>query len=275
MTTAAVRRRPRFPLLTDVRAMTWRNLVVYTRVPQLVVFSTIQPVMFVLLFRYVFGGAINIAGVDYPTYLMAGIFAQTAMFGAIGTGLGLATDLESGFIPRLKSLPMSRAAVLIGRTLADVVRNIFVIIVLIAVGLAVGFRPASLGGVLLGVGLMLLFSFAMSWVFALIGLRSGSPEATQASSFPIVFPLVFASGAFVPTITMPDWLGSFAREQPVGVTVTAMRSLLLGDLPPQARAFVLDTTDSTTTLVLKAVGWAVGITAVFGILAVRRYRRVA
>jgi ABC-2 type transport system permease protein len=260
--------------LRDTIAMTERNLRLYLRIPALLVFSTVQPAIFVLLFRYVFGGAIHIPGVDYPTYLMAGIFAQTAMFGAISTGVGLATDKNNGFLVRLRSLPMSRGAVLAGRTLADAVRNVVVVIILVLIGLAVGFRPASFDGLLAAVGVMLLFSFAFSWVFALLALSMPDPETTQTAAFPIVFPLVFASAAFVPTRTMPHWLASFAEHQPVSMTIVAVRSLFLGgDIPAASRAFALGSTDSTLTLVGYSVAWSVALIAVFGTLSVRRYRR--
>jgi ABC-2 type transport system permease protein/oleandomycin transport system permease protein len=241
--------------------------------PDVLIFTIVQPIMFVLLFRYVFGGAIDVEGLSYPTYLMAGIIGQTAMFGSIGTGIGLSTDLSTGFVARLKSLPMSRLAVLAGRTLCDLVRNVVTMVVLLAIGYAVGFRPHDAIGVVEAVLLMLAFSFALSWLFALIALIISTPEAVQAASFPLVFPLVFASGAFVPTATMPTWLEDFAKNQPLGVVVTAVRSLFLGpDLTGRQRAFALDTTDSTATLVLKALAWIIGLLAIFATLAVRRYR---
>jgi ABC transporter DrrB family efflux protein len=260
----------------DTMVMTKRSLLLYVRMPDVLIFSIVQPIMFVLLFRYVFGGAINLHGLSYPTYLMAGIIGQTAMFGSIGTGIGLSTDLSTGFIARLKSLPMSRLAVLAGRTLCDGVRNVIVMAVLLAIGFAVGFQPHDALGVVYAVLLMLAFSFALSWLFALIALVISTPEGVQAASFPLVFPLVFASGAFVPTSTMPGWLEVFARNQPLGVVINAVRSLLLGpDLSGPQRSFILDTSDSTTTLVLKSLAWIIGLTVTFGTLAVRRYRSVS
>ena len=244
----------------DSAAIAWRNLLTYGRVPQLLVFSTIQPVIFVLLFRYVFGGAIRIpGGVPYVDFLMPGIFVQTVVFGAIGTAIGLASDLKSGLLERFRTLPMARSAVLAGRTLADLLRNVFVIVLMALVGFAVGWRVhtdiVSLIGALL---LVLLFSYAMSWVFAIVGLAVGDPETAQAAAFPVLAPLVFASSVFVPVNSMPTWLQGFALHQPVSVTASAVRELVNGG--------------ATGGDVLQAVAWCVGIIVVFAPLAVRRYR---
>src|SRR5262249_28738820 len=189
-------------------------------------------IIFVLLFRYVFGGAIRATGVDYVDFLMPGIFAQVVVFGAMGTAIGIAADMQTGLIERFHSLPMSRSAVLAGRTFADLVRNAFVIVLRGAVGFAVGWRPsASAGAVLAGMVLVLLFGYAISWVFATLGLAVRDPEAAQAASFPVLAPLVFASAAFVPVATMPGWLQGFARNQPLSVVVAAVRDLTLGQPP--------------------------------------------
>jgi ABC transporter DrrB family efflux protein len=244
----------------DSAALTWRNLVNYRRVPQLLVFSTIQPVIFVLLFRFVFGGAISVPGYDYVDYLMPGIFVQTVTFGSLSTGVGLAEDLHKGLIERFKSLPIARSAVLAGRTTADLVRNLFVVALMCLVGLLVGFRVhTNLLAFLAGYIILLLFGFALSWVFATIGLTMPNAEAAQAASFPILAPLVFASSAFVPISSMPGWLQAFAEHQPVSATVDAVRALMIGG--------------PTTTAVVKALAWCVGIIAVFAPIAVRRYRR--
>ncbi|MGH9157842.1 MAG: ABC transporter permease [Acidimicrobiales bacterium] len=246
--------------LTDTRAVTWRNLVAYRRVPQLLIFSTIQPVIFVLMFRYVFGGAISIPGVRYVDYLMPGIFAQAVVFGSIGTAIGLAADVKSGLIERFRSLPMARSAVLAGRTTADLVRNLFVVLLMSAVGYLVGFRVQTNPLFFLGaVAVVALFGYAVSWVFATVGLAVGDPETAQAASFPVMAPLVFASNAFVPLRSMPGWLQVFAEHQPVSATVAAARALVLGG--------------PTTRPVLKALAWVVAILAVFGPVAVHRYRR--
>ena len=237
-----------------------RNLIAYRRVPQLLVFSTIQPVIFVLLFRYVFGGAVKVPGVRYVDFLMPGIFVQTTVFGAIGTAVGLATDLKSGLLERFRSLPMARSAVLSGRTVADLARNIFVAALMAAVGFAVGFRVhTNAVSFLFGMVLVLLFGYAMSWIFATVGLAVGDPETAQAAAFPVMAPLVFASSAFVPVSSMPGWLQAFAAHQPVSVTTSAVRALVLGG--------------PTTSYVLQSIVWSAGILVLFAPLAVRRYRR--
>jgi ABC transporter DrrB family efflux protein len=246
--------------LRDALAVTWRNLIGYRRVPQLLVFSTIQPVIFVLLFRYVFGGAITIPGVPYVNYLMPGVFVQTIVFGAIAAAVGLAADLKSGLLERFRSLPMARSAVLAGRTLADLSRNVFVVALMAIVGFLVGFRIGTNAfGFVAGMGLVLLFGYTMSWVFALVGLAVGDPETAQAAAFPVLAPLVFASSAFVPVSSMPGWLQAFANHQPVSVTASAVRALMIGG--------------PTATYVLQSLAWCAGILIVFAPLAVWRYRR--
>ncbi|HEV8649594.1 MAG TPA: ABC transporter permease [Actinomycetes bacterium] len=250
----------------DALAIAGRNLIAYRRVPQLLVFSTIQPVIFVLLFRYVFGGAVrSLPGVPYVDYLMPGIFVQTTVFGAIGTAVGLATDLKSGLLERFRSLPMARSAVLVGRTVADLARNVFVAALMAAVGFAVGFRVhTSATAFLVGMLLVLWFGYVLSWVFATVGLAVGDPETAQAAAFPVMAPLVFASSAFVPVSSMPGWLQPFAEHQPVSVTASAVRALVLG-------GDVLGV--STTSYVLQSLAWGVGILLVFAPIAVWRYRR--
>jgi ABC transporter DrrB family efflux protein len=250
-----------FAALRDTMTVAQRNLIAYRRVPQLLVFSTIQPVIFVLMFRFVFGGSITIPGnIPYVDYLMPGVFVQTVVFGAMAAAIGLANDLKSGLLERFRSLPMARSAVLSGRTVADLSRNVFVVILMVAVGMAVGFRVhTNMYGLLAGMVLVLLFGFAMSWIFAFVGLAVGDPETAQAASFPVLAPLVFASSAFVPVQNMPGWLQVFAEHQPVSVTASAVRALVLGG--------------PTASLVWQAVAWSVGILTVFGPLAVARYRR--
>jgi ABC-2 type transport system permease protein len=246
----------------DGLAMTWRNLITIVRLPQLLVFATIQPLLFVLMFRYVFGGAIHVPGVDYVNYLMPGIFAQVVAFGAIQTGIGLAEDRNRGLIERLRSLPMARSAVLAGRTIADLVRNVFVVALMIGVGFAVGFRlETNAAKLILGILVLLLFGFALSWVFALIGLSVPNAESAQAAAFPLLLPLVFASSAFVSTESMPGWLQAFAENQPVSAAVDAVRALVLGG--------------DWAGDVLVSLAWSAGILAVFVPLAIRRYRRGA
>ncbi|MDY7103594.1 MAG: ABC transporter permease [Actinomycetota bacterium] len=248
--------------VADSLAVAWRNVTAMRRVPEVVVFSTIQPVIFVIMFRYVFGGAIQVPGVPYVDFLMPGIFIQTVTFGAVNTAVGLGEDLHQGLIERFRSLPMARSAVLAGRTLADLARNVLVVTIMVTVGFLVGFRVhTNAAAFAAAIALVLLFSFAMSWVFAVVGLSAPNAEAAQASSFPIMALLVFASSAFVPTDTMPGWLQAYADHQPVSITVNAVRALVLGG--------------PTASYVLQAIAWAVGIIAVFAPLAIARYRRVA
>ncbi len=244
----------------DALVLTERNLIGYVRIPEALFFSTVQPIMFVLLFRYVFGGAIATPGMSYVDYLMPGIFVQTVMFGAVGTSIGLAEDLHKGLIERFRSLPMASSAVLAGRTTADLVRNVFVMVLISAVGFLVGFRVhTNVLAFLAAIGLMLLFAYALSWGFSIIGLSAPNSETAQLMSFPLLFPLVFASTAFVPAATMPSWLRPFAEHQPVSVVVNAVRALTQGG--PTAR------------WVVPALLWSVGLLVVLMPLAVRRYRR--
>ncbi len=255
----------------NVAAITRRNLLRFVRLPQLLLFSTVQPVMFLLLFNYVFGGAIvtalpPAAGGKYLNFLIPGLLVQIATFGSGQTAFGLAEDLTAGVIDRFRSLPMARSAVLAGRTLADLVRNGLILVLLLAVAAIIGWRPGSLTGTLGALGIVLVFAFAMSWVMATVGLLVKTPEAVQSAVFLPVFPLVFASSVFVPTQTMPDWLRAFADNQPITITVNAMRGLILGEgalLPG----------DTVTGQVALALFWSLLILAVFVPLAVRIYRR--
>lgn len=246
--------------VNDIFTMSDRNLLRYRRLPQLLVFSSIQPVMFLLLFAYVFGGAINVPGHSYIDYLIPGIFIQTALFGSIQTGVGLAEDLSKGLIDRFRSLPMSRSAVLAGRTLADMLRNIFVLMLMTGVGYLIGFRFQN--GVFNAIGalaLALFFGFAFSWVAASIGLAVKNVETAQVAGFIWVFPLVFASSLFVPTQSMPKVLEAFAKISPVTVTVNTVRVLALGG-------------EFTRDLWL-SLGYIAGILLVFAPLAVTLYKR--
>jgi ABC transporter DrrB family efflux protein len=247
--------------VSDALAMTRRNLLRYVRLPNLLVFSTIQPVMFVLLFTYVFGGAVRIPSGSYKDFLLPGILVQTVIFGSTQTGVGLADDLSRGMIDRFRSLPMARSAVLAGRTLSDTVRNLFVVLLMIGVGLLIGFRfhagfVAAVGAILLAV----LFGLAFSWISAFIGMAVRDVESAQTAGFIWIFPLVFASAVFVPVATMPGWLQSFARINPVTNTAEAVRALCQGG-PTAAHVF-------------HALAWIAGILLVFVPLSVRRYRRV-
>ena len=264
MTTASLLHRTAIGPSRDVAAVTWRNLTTLRRVPRLLIFSTIQPLVFVFLFRYVFGGVAtqSIPGVSYVDYLMPGVYVQVVVFGAMNTAIGLATDHQSGLLERFRSLPMARGAVLAGRTAADLIRNFFVVALMVAVGFAMGFRTHNgtlpfLGGMLL----VLAFGYAMTWVYAVIGLAIGDPETAMAAGFPVLAPLVFASSAFVPVSTMPGWLQAFANNQPVTQTASAIRACVLGG-PIASYAW-------------HSLVWSIGIVAVFAPLGAWRYRRAA
>lgn len=194
-------------MLSDGLTITWRNLLWYVRQPEALFFSSIQPIMFVLLFRYVFGGAIDIPNLDYVDFLMPGIFVQTVVFGAMSPAIGLADDMSKGLIERFRSLPMARSAVLIGRTSADLLRNVVVVALMTLVGYLVGFDvQTNVFGYLAGIGVVLLFAYALSWGFAIIGMSAPNGETAQLMAFPILFPFTFASSAFVRVDTMPGWL---------------------------------------------------------------------
>jgi ABC transporter DrrB family efflux protein len=249
--------------LHDGSAMVGRNLIAYKRVPQLLVFSTIQPIIFVLMFRYVFGGVVQKSlppGYPYVDFLMPGIWVQTVVFGAVAASIGLATDLKSGLLERFASLPVTRSAVLVGRTGADLVRNMFVVILMLAVGLLVGFRVGTnVFGLLAAMLLVVFFGYALSWIFATLGLAVKDPETAQAAAFPVLAPLVFASIAFVPADSMPGWLQPFANHQPVSAVVLAARRLVNGG--------------PTAGYVVEALVWCVVVLVIFVPLGVRTYRR--
>jgi ABC-2 type transport system permease protein/oleandomycin transport system permease protein len=249
---------------SDAMAITRRNLIKYIRVPNLIVFSTVQPVMFVLLFAYVFGGAIKGAlppRVHYIDFLMPGIVVQTVVFGSTQTGVGLAEDMTKGIIDRFRSLPMARSAVLAGRTISDTVRNLGVVLLMVTVGTMIGFRiHTGVFPALVALGVALGFGFAMSWISATIGLVLRDVETAQSASFVWIFPLVFASSVFVPLRTMPGWLQTFARANPITNVANAIRALTLGG--------------ATTRPLLYALAWLTGILVTFAPLATRQYRRV-
>lgn len=253
-------RRPVPRLVSDAIVMTKRNLLKYLRVPTLLVFSTIQPVMFVLLFVYVFGGAISVPDVSYTNFLMAGIYVQVAVFGSTQTGVGLAEDMNKGLVERFRSLPMSRSAVLIGRTVSDSVRNAFVATLVTFVGYLVGFRfQAGLTKAVAAVLLAVLFGFAFTWISAAIGLSVRDVESAQAATFVWVFPLTFASSAFVPIESFPGWLQGFAKVNPITINVDAIRALILGT--------------PLTPRLWQALAWILVLLVVFIPVAVRSYRK--
>ena len=248
---------------SDTLVLAKRNLARIPRQPDLLIAYTIQPVMFVLLFVFVFGGAIQTPGFEYVDFLMPGIIVQSIAFGGFVTALGLAEDVKKGLIDRFRSLPMSRGAVLLGRTFSDVALNCLSLVVLFAVGFAAGFNfiDASVIDVLAGIVLCLFLGYAFSWIFALVGLYSSSPETANAIGFTLIFPLTFASSVFVPAATMPDGLRQFAEANPFTTISDAVRSLWLGT--------------PAHTDVWMAFVWCTVLTAIFAPLAVARYRTVA
>lgn len=256
----------------DALVLGRRNLLRVVRLPQVLLFATVQPVMFLILFTFVFGGAIQgsippAAGGRYINWLVPGLMVQVATFGSGQTAIGLTEDLAKGVVDRFRSLPMARSAVLAGRTGADLVRSAFVIGLMVVVGTLLGFRyqtdPLRF---LAGFALVLAFSHALSWVMATIGLVVRTPEAVQTAVFLPVFPLVFASSVFLPTATMPPWLRAFADHQPITAITNALRGLMLG--PGALPAGI-----TLSSQVVLALGWIVGLLAVFAPLAIRAYRR--
>jgi ABC transporter DrrB family efflux protein len=250
--------------ITDAAVVTGRNLRHFIRQPDLLVFSTIQPVLFVLLFVYVFGGAVGLSlpsGFTYVDFLLPGIFVQSVTFGASQTAVGLSDDLQRGVVDRFRSMPMTRSAVLAGRTGADLVRNVVVIVLMIAVGHVVGFRfHGGLAGGIGCIAVVAAFGFALSWIFAFVALTVRGAEAAQTAGFVVIFPLVFASSVFVPVATMPQWLQAFAKINPVTATADAARELALF---------------GTTASLGPAATWIGGLLVVFVPLSVWRYRRMS
>jgi ABC transporter DrrB family efflux protein len=258
--------------LSDSAVITKRNLIKVKRVPDLLVFATVSPIMFVLLFRYVFGGAIQVpGGVSYAEFLIPGIFAQTVVFGSTITGYTLAQDLQQGLIDRFRSLPMSRSAVLIGRTVADAASNLISIAVMAVTGVIVGWRIHTSALEAAGAFLLLiLFAYSISWLMALVGLLVRTPEVVNNASFIVIFPLTFISNAFVPLQSLPSVLQTFAEWNPVSTVVQASRELFGNTIgPPPSDAWSMQHATLYTVL------WAAAFLAVFVPLSVRQYRRAA
>jgi ABC transporter DrrB family efflux protein len=249
-------------LISDTLVIAERNLIRLPRAPELLLAFTVQPIMFVLLFRYVFGGAIRTPGFSYADFLLPGIIVQNIAFGGFVTALGLNEDVHKGLIDRFRSLPMARAAVLAGRTLADVVTNGLSMTILLITGVIIGFSfHTSVLHVIAGIGLLLLFGYAFSWVFAFLGLLVSSPEAANSVGFIAVFPLTFISSMFVPVASMPEPLKTFANVNPFTIVVDAMRSLWVGS--------------PAGNYIWESVVWVFVILVVFAPLAVARYRSTA
>ena len=251
----------------------WRNLKRIPRIPELAIFAILQSIMFVLLFAFVFGGAIALPGYPDPNafreYLMPGIFGQTIVFAAATTAIGMADDINKGLIDRFRSLPMARSAVLTGRTLADVVYNGGILIVLMLSGLAVGWTVRTgLPELLAGVGLLLLFAFAMSWLGVWLGLSVPTVEVAQQVGFTVLFPITFISNVFVATSTLPTWLQPVAEWNPTS-TLTASLRQLWGNPNP-----IIPDSFPGQNPILVTLAWVVVIIGVFGPLGVRRYRNL-
>lgn len=276
MTTADVEAGPRRPGLrrtfSDVAAITRRDLLHTLRLPGVLVLSSIMPVIFILMFTNVFGGAVEqalppAAAGAYVNWLIPGLIAQFALFGGTATAAGIADDLATGSIDRFRSLPMSRLAVLAGRTASDLLRSAVTLLLMLGVGIAIGFRwQTNILGVFAGLGVALAFGYALSWLMALLGLVVRSAEAVQAAVYMVVFPLGFTSAVFVPVHTMPDWLQGFAEHQPVTVAADALRGLMLGD-------GALAAEQTVAGQVGLSLAWTAAIVAVFAPLAVRAYNR--
>jgi ABC-2 type transport system permease protein len=258
--------------LNDGAIVAKRNLIKIKRVPDLLVFSTMSPIMFILLFAYVFGSAIHVPGMSYREFLIPGIFAQTVIFGATITGAGLADDMQKGIIDRFRSLPMSRSAVLVGRTGSDVLNNVLVIVIMSITGLAVGWRIRTsffeaAGGFLL----LLLFAYAMSWIMACVGLTVPSPEVVNNASFMVIFPLTFVANTFVPTNGFPGALRTIANWNPVSSVTQAARQLFgnTSDKYPAPHDWSLQHP------ILYTLAWVAILLLVFVPLSVRQYKRAA
>lgn len=248
--------------LRDTASVARRNLLRIIRTPQLLIISAIQPAMLLVLFRYVLGGAIHVPGMDYVDYVVPAVFIEAVLIGGMTTSIGLAQDLKSGIIDRWRSLPMARSAVLAGRTVADLSRSVTSLVIMIGLGLAVGFSfHAPVPSILAGLAVILVFGYAFSWAYAAIGLATKDPETAQVAGILPFFVLLFASNAVVPIAVMPGWLQPFARNQPFSVTASAARALMEGG--PAA------------TYVWQSLAWSAGIFVVFFAVSLRLYRTVA
>lgn len=246
-------------VLRDSWTEATRHLRVVPRNPELFLFASVQPIMFVLLFSYVFGGSIQIPGfTNYNQYLMPGIFAQTLVFASGSTGVGIAEDMSKGLIDRLRSMPMAQSAVVIGRTVSDLVRNVITFFIMLLVSFAIGFRfEGSMLQAVVATCLLLMFGYALSWVQALLGLSVGSVEAANSVGFIWMFPMTFVSSAFVDTASLPSWLQAIADANPFTVVTNAARALYNGN--------------DAGSDIWWSLGWSVGLTVIFSTLAIRKY----
>lgn len=246
----------------DTLLLTWRNLIHYIRVPQLIAFAVIQPVMFTVLFAFVFGGAIATPNGNYVDFLIPGIIVQTVIFGSMQTGINIAEDMQKGIMDRFRSLPIARGTVLAARTLSDLVRHTLSVLIMAGVGWLIGYRfHGGLPEAVLALGLTLVVGLAFSWIAVTIGLLVRDTQTAEIAGFTWIFPLVFASSIFVPIATMPGWLQAFARYSPITLSADAVRAYSLG-WDPGSAAWM-------------ATLWCAGIVLVFGALAVWRFRRLS
>lgn len=259
-------------ILRDTWTVTRRNIIRIRRVPDVIGFVIFQPMMFVILFAYVFGGSIDIPGSNYREFLIAGIFAQTVLFGSTFTGAGLADDMQKGLINRFRSLPMARSAVVAGRTLSDVIYNLISVVIMTGAGLVVGWRiRGSVLDAVVGYALLLLFSYAFSWVMACVGLVVTTPEVVNNAAFIVLFPMTFIANTFVPAENLPGVLRVFAEWNPVSTVTQALR-VRFGNLPaggPTSGAWPME------NAMLYSLAWVVVVTAVFAPLATWLYQRAA
>lgn len=256
-------------VIADSWTMAWRLLKATPRQPELLMFSTIQTIMFVLLFRYVFGGAIDTGGIPYVQFLMPGIFVQTLAFNGAVTGIGMADDMAKGIVDRFRSMPISAVAMFVGRAISDLVRAAFMLVMMIVVGVLTGFRfHGSAAHIVAGIALILLFSFAFSWIGIFIGLSVKTVEAAQSGGFIWLFPLTFASAAFVPVERMPGWLQAFAKYNPITLMVNALRGWFDDGVRETLHIHA-------TVNAVQSLAWIAGVIAVFVPLCVMRFRRMS
>ena len=250
-----------FLALRDVGGVAKRNLIRSVRTPQMVLYM-IQPIMMLLLFRYVFGGAIKVPGDNYTEFVVPAIFLLTVLVGAMTSAIGIAEDLKSGMVDRFRSMPMARSAVLTGRSLTDLIRSVISLAIMVGLGVLVGFRfHGDAGRILVGMLLILAFGYAFSWMNTAIGISAGDPESAQNAAIGPMFILLFASNAIVPAAALPGWLQPFARNQPLGVTSSAVRELFTGGTASH---------DAWVSL-----AWSAGITVVFFLTSYALYQRAA
>ncbi len=271
--TASSRTAPRGGIkrsVTDGLLVGWRNLKRIPRIPELAIFAILQSIIFVLLFSFVFGGAIAIpGGGDYTSFLMPGIFAQTIVFASATTAIGMTDDVNKGIIDRFRSLPMSRSAVLTGRTFSDVIYNAGILVVLMATGFVVGWRVESMTALVAGFLLLLVFAYSMAWLGVWLGLQVPTVEVAQQVIFTVLFPITFVSNVFVPLDTLPDWLQVFAEWNPTTPLTAGLREVWGNPNPSTSGSLAVQEP------ILVTLGWVVVIIAIFGPLGVRRYRSMS